>query len=100
MTVFVAHSCHDHNARNSLDVVMDLQKKYPKDTFICNDVAFWYLERFCTGKQIFEIETDLLMLCDRMILTTQPIGILKKEVEYARKIGLEVVNLAAEYRAV
>ena len=79
---------------------MDLQKKYPKDTFICNDVAFWYLERFCTGKQIFEIETDLLMVCDKMYLTTQPIGILKKEVEYARKIGLEVVDLAEEYRAV
>ena len=52
------------------------------------------------GEKLYNIETDLLMVCDKMYLTTQPIGILRKEVEYARKIGLEVVDLAKEYRTV
>ena len=100
MTIYVAHSPYDQKARKCLDVVTDLQNRFPEHTFVCNVLAFWHLYADTPGEKLYNIETDLLMVCDKMYLTTQPIGILRKEVEYARKIGMEVVDLATEYRAV
>ena len=55
MTIYVAHSPYDQKARKCLDVVTDLQNRFPEHTFVCNVLAFWHLYADTPGEKLYNI---------------------------------------------
>ena len=99
MTVFVAHAQTDESVIHSQKIVLQLQYENPTHCFIPAAIAFEHLYNGDFSQDdIFDIEADLLMNCDQMLIVSDISPIMQKEIDFAKMVGMEVIDLAEKYR--
>ena len=101
MTVFVAHEHTEISAVGSQNVVLQLQYESPTHCFIPAAIAFEHLYNGDFSQdEIFDIEADLLMNCDQMLIVSDISPIMRRQIDYCRMVGMEVIDLAEKYREI
>ena len=101
MTVFVAHCQNEESAIRSQKIVLQLQYENPTHCFIPASIAFEHLYNGDFSQDdIFDIEADLLMNCDQMLIVSDISPIMRRQIEYCQRVGMEVVDLAEKYRSI
>lgn len=101
MTVFVAHAQTDESTIRSQKIVLRLQMENPTHCFIPAAIAFEHLYNGDFSQDdIFDIEADLLMNCDQMLIVSDISPIMRRQIDFARMVGMEVVDLAEKYRQI
>ena len=101
MTVFVAHAQTEDSSLRSRKIVLQLQIENPTHCFIPAAIAFEHLYNGDFSQDdIFDIEADLLMNCDQMLIVSAISPIMRRQIDYCRMVGMEVVDLAEKYREI
>ena len=101
MTVFVAHCQTEDSSLRSQKIVLQLQVENPTHCFIPASIAFEHLYNGDFSQDdIFDIEADLLMNCDQMLIVSDISPIMRRQIDYCRMVGMEVVDLAEKYRSI
>lgn len=101
MTVFVAHAQTEDSTIRSSKIVLQMQLENPTHCFIPAAITFEHLYNGdFSKKDIFDIECDLLSNCDKMAIISNPSDIMRWEIDFARMVGMEVVDLAEKYRSI
>lgn len=99
MTVFVAHAQTEDSSIRSQKIVLQLQMENPTHCFIPASIAFEHLYNGDFSQDdIFEIESDLLMSCDQLLIVSDISPIIQREIDFARMVGMEVIDIADKYR--
>ena len=99
MTVFVAHAQTENSSLRASKIVLQLQYENPTHCFIPAAIAFEHLYNGDFSQDdIFDIELDLLMNCDQMLIVSDISPIMRRQIEYCQRVGMEVVDLAEKYR--
>ena len=101
MTVFVAHEQTEGSSLRLSKIVLQLQDENPTHCFIPASIAFEHLYNGDFSQdEIFDIEADLLMNCDQMLIVSDISPIMRRQIEYCKRVGMEVVDLAEKYRSI
>ena len=101
MTVFVAHEQTEDSSLRASKIVLQLQMENPTNCFIPAAIAFEHLYNGDFSlDDIFDIEADLLMNCDQMLIVSDISPIMRRQIDYCRMVGMEVVDLAEKYRSI
>ena len=101
MTVFVAHCQTEESSLRLSKIVLQLQYENPTHCFIPAAIAFEHLYNDDFSQdEIFDIEADLLMNCDQMLIVSDISPIMRRQIEYCKRVGMEVVDLAEKYRSI
>ena len=101
MTVFVANAQAEDSSIRSQKIVLQLQYENPAHCFIPASVAFEHLYNGDFSQdEIFDIEADLLMNCDQLLIVSNISHIIRREIDFAHRVGMEVVDLAEKYREI
>ena len=101
MTVFVAHEQTNTSAVRSQKIVFQLQYENPTHCFIPAAIAFEHLYNGdFTEKQIYDIETDVLSNCDQLLIVSEISPIMQMQIDFAKMVGMEVIDLAEKYRSI
>ena len=101
MTVFVAHEHTEISAIRSQKIVLQLQYENPTHCFIPASIAFEHLYNGDFSQdEIFDIERDLLCNCDQLLVVSEISPIIQREIDFARMVGMEVIDLAEKYREI
>ena len=101
MTVFVANAQAEDSSIRSQKIVLQLQYENPAHCFIPASVAFEHLYNGDFSQdEIYDIEVDLLMNCDQQLIVSKISPIIRREIDFARRVGMEVVDLAEKYREI
>ena len=103
MLYFVSHKYQGDTA--NIDrvkrILHDLQTKHTEHCFICPLLVFSHLEY---GEIGFAVEMDLcldiLSACDGLIVASEISEGVQQEIDFARMVGMEVVDLAEKYRSI
>ena len=99
MTVFVAHEQTEESTIRSQKIVLQLQYENPTHCFIPASITFGHLYNGDFSQDdIFDIEADLLMNCDQMLIVSDISPIMRRQIDYCRMVGMEVIDLAEKYR--
>ena len=99
MTYFVAHaySGDKQNIRAARQTLLELQKKDLLNCYICPVVAIPALESAdIDGDSKLELCFDLMTLCDAVVIGSYISEGMKKEIEFARLIKMEVLRLGKD----
>ena len=102
-TIYVSHKfCGDTaNMERAKKITHDLQIENPEHCFICPILAFSHLEYGEIGyDDEIELCLDLLSLCDALIVASDGSDGVQKEIDFARMVGMEVIDLAEERRKI
>ena len=98
MTVFVAHEQTEDSSLRASKIVLKLQMENPTHCFIPAAIAFEHLYNGDFSQdEIFDIEADLLMNCDQMLIVSDISTIMRRQIDYCRMVGMEVVDLAERF---
>ena len=101
MTVFVAHAQTEDSSIRSQKIVLQLQRENPDHCFIPSSIAFDHLYNGDFSQDdIFDIEADLLMNCDKLLIVSKISPIIRREIDFARMVGMEVIDLEEKYREI
>ena len=101
MTVFVAHCQTEESSLRLSKIVLQLQFENPTHCFIPAAIAFEHLYNGDFSQDyIFDIEAVLLMNCDQMLIVSDISAIMRRQIDYCRMGGMEVVDLAEKYRSI
>ena len=101
MTIFVAHEQTEDSSLRLSKIVLKLQFENPTDCFIPAAIAFEHLYNGDFSQEdIFDIEADLLMNCDQMLIVSDISPIMRRQIEYCQRVGMEVIDLAEKYREI
>ena len=101
MTVFVAHKQADESTIRSQKIVLQLQYENPTHCFIPAAIAFEHLYNGdFSQKEIYDIETDVLSNCDQLLIVSDISPIMQMQIDFARMVGMEVIDLAEKYRSI
>jgi hypothetical protein len=101
VTVFVAHCQNEESTIRSQKIVLQLQYENPPHCFIPAAIAFEHLyDGAFTNEEIFDIELDLLMNCDQMLIVSDISPMMRRQIDYCRMVGMEVIDLAEKYRSI
>ena len=101
MTVFVAHAQTEDSSLRSQKIVLQLQYENPAHCFIPASIAFEHLYNGDFSQdEIFDIEADLLMDCDQLLIVSNISPIIRREIDFAHRAGMEVLDLAEKYREI
>ncbi len=99
MTIFVAHCQTDESTMRSRKIVLRLQNENPNHCFIPAAITFEHLYNgHFSADEIFEIECDLLCDCDQMLIVSDVSPIMRRQINFAQMVGMEVIDLAEKYR--
>lgn len=101
MLLYLAHKYGGDkaNMERVKKIAHDLQMENPTHCVVCpllNFSCLDYGEIGCTEE--LEICLDLLSVCDVLIVASEPSKGVQKEIDFARMVGMEVVDLADKYR--
>lgn len=89
------------NMERAKKITHDLQIENPEHCFICPILAFSHLEYGEIGyDDEIELCLDLLSLCDALIVASDVSDGVQKEIDFARMVGMEVIDLAEERRKI
>jgi hypothetical protein len=100
-TIYVSHKFGGDpaNMERAKKITHDLQIENPTHCFICPLLAFSHLQYGEIGyDDEIELCLDLLSLCDTLIVASDVSHGVQKEIDFARMVGMEVVDLAEKYR--
>ena len=82
-------------------ITHDLQVKDIENCYICPLTAFSHMKYGEIGyDEEIELCLDLLSLCDTLIIASDVSQGVQKEIDFARMVGMEVVDLAEKYRKI
>ena len=100
-TIYVSHKFGGDpaNMERAKKITHDLQIENPTHCFICPLLAFSHLQYGEIGyDDEIELCLDLLSLCDTLIVASDVSDGVQKEIDFARMVGMEVIDLAEKYR--
>ena len=101
MLVFVSH-CYGGNPENlerARRITHDLQVENPNHCFICPLLMFSHLQYGEIGyDEEIELCLDILSVCDQFLITSDISEEVRRELDFARLIELEALDLAEKYR--
>ena len=102
-TIYVSHKFGGDtaNMERAKKITHDLQIENPTHCFICPILAFSHLQYGEIGyDDEIELCLDLLSLCDTLIVASDVSQGVQKEIDFARMVGMEVIDLAEKYRSI
>ena len=100
---YVAHSFGggSANLEQAKQITHDLQVNDPENCYICPLMAFSYLEYNEIGyDEEMALCIDLLSVSDVLIVASDVSEGVQKEIDFARMVGMEVIDLAEKYREI
>ena len=103
MLLYLSHKYQGDksNIERVKKIAHDLQIENPAHCVVCpllNFSCFGYGE--IGYEQEMEICLDLLSVCDVMIVASDISDGVQKEIDFARMVGMEVIDLAEKYREI
>ena len=102
-TIYVSHKfCGDPaNIERAKKITHDLQVADLDNCYICPLLTFSHLKYGEIGYEYeMEICLDLLSVCDSLIVASDISYGVRKEIDFARLVGMEVIDLAEKYREI
>ena len=82
-------------------ITHDLQVNDPENCYICPLMAFSHLGYNEIGHdEEMELCVDLLSVSDVLIVASDISEGVQKEIDFARMVGMEVIDLAEKYREI
>ena len=102
-TIYVSHKFGGDpaNMERAKKITHDLQIENPTHCFICPLLAFSHLQYGEIGyDDEIELCLDLLSLCDTLVVASDVSKGVQKEIDFARMVGMEVVDIAEKYRSI
>ena len=102
-TIYVSHKFGGDpaNIERAKKITHDLQVADLDNCYICPLLAFSHLNYGEIGyEQEMEICLDLLSVCDVLIVASDISDGVQKEIDFARMVGMEVIDLAEKYREI
>ena len=103
MLLYLAHKYQGNqaNIERAKKIAHDLQIDNPNHCVVCQLLNFSCLDYGEIGyEQEMEICLDLLSVCDVLIVASDISEGVQKEIDFARMVGMEVVDLAEKYRRI
>lgn len=89
------------NMERAKKITRDLQVNDPENCYICPLMAFSHLEYNEMGyDEEMALCIDLLSVSDVMIVASGISEGVQKEIDFARMVGMEVIDLAEKYREI
>ena len=89
------------NMERAKKITHDLQVDDPENCYICPLMAFSHLEYNEMGyDEEMELCIDLLSVADVLIVASDVSDGVQKEIDLARLVGMEVIDLAEKYREI
>lgn len=103
MLLYLAHKYQGDqtNMERVKKIAHDLQMENPTHCVVCPLLNFSCLDYGEIGyEQELEICLDLLSVCDYLIVASDVSKGVQKEIDFARMVGMEVIDLAEKYRSI
>ena len=89
------------NMERAKKITHDLQVNDPENCYICPLLAFSHLVYNEMGyDEEMELCIDLLSVSDILIITSDISNGVQKEIDFAKMVGMEVIDLAEKYRKI
>ena len=89
------------NYERAKQITHDLQTNDLENAYICPLLAFSHLGYNEIGyDEEIALCVDLLSVSDVLIVASEPSKGVQKEIDFARMVGMEVVDLAEKYRSI
>ena len=87
------------NMERAKKITHDMQVNDPENCYICPLLAFSHLGYNEMGyDEEMELCIDLLSVADVLIVASDVSKGVQKEIDFARMVGMEVIDLADKYR--
>lgn len=102
MLLYLAHKYQGEkeNIDRVRKISHDLQMENPTHCVVCPLLNFSSIDYGELGfPEELEICLDLLSVCDYLIVASDVSEGVQKEIDFARMVGMEVIDLADKYRA-
>ena len=103
MLLYLAHKYQGDqaNMERVKKIAHDLQMENPDHCVVCPLLNFSCLGYGEIGyDQEMEICLDLLSACDALIVASDVSKGVQKEIDFAKMVGMEVIDLAEKYREI
>lgn len=103
MIYYVSHCYHGNpdNVRKAEKITHDLQVDDPENCYICPLMAFSHLGYNEMGyDEEMALCIDLLSVSDVLIVASDISDGVQQEIDFARMVGMEVIDLAEKYREI
>lgn len=103
MLLYLAHKYQGDkaNMERAKKIAHDLQMENPDHCIVCPLLNFSFLDYGEIGyDQEMEICLDLLSACDVLIVASDISDGVQKEIDFAKMVGMEVIDLAEKYREI
>ena len=103
MLLYLSHKYQgkQENIERVKKIAHDLQIENPTHCVVCPLLNFSCLDYGEIGyEQEMEICLDLLSVCDVLIVASDISDGVQKEIDFARMVGMEVIDLAEKYREI
>ena len=89
------------NMERAKKITHDLQVNDPENCYICPLLAFSHLVYNEMGyDEEMELCIDLLSVADVLIVASDVSDGVQKEIDFAKMVGMEVIDLAEKYREI
>lgn len=101
--IYVSHKFggDSANMERAKQITHDLQVDDPENCYICPLTAFSHLGYNEIGyDEEMELCIDLLSVSDVLIIASDISNGVQKEIDFAKMVGMEVVDLAEKYREI
>ena len=103
MLLYLAHKFQgkQENMERVKKIAHDLQMENPAHCVVCPLLNFSFLVYGEIGyEQEMEICLDLLSACDVLIIASDISEGVQEEIDFAKMVGMEVIDLAEKYREI
>ena len=103
MLLYISHKYGGDtaNMERAKKITHDLQMNDPENCYICPLIAFSYLGYNEIGyDEEMELCIDLLSVSDVLIIASDISDGVQKEIDFAKMVGMEVIDLAEKYREI
>ena len=102
-TIYVSHKFGGDpaNIERAKKITHDLQVADLENCYICPLLAFSHLDYGEIGyDEELELCIDILSVADVLIVASDVSKGVQKEIDFARMVGMEVIDLAEKYREI
>ena len=103
MLIYISHRYQGkpENMERAKKITHDLQVNDPENCYICPLLAFSHLGYNEMGyDEEMALCIDLLSVSDILIVASDVSDGVKEEIDFARMVGMEVIDLAEKYREI
>ena len=100
MMCYISHHYQGNpdNVERAKQITHDLQVADPDNCYICPLTAFSHLQYGEIGYDAeMELCFDLLSVCDKLIVASVPSEGVRREIEFAKMVNMEVEYLEASF---